>query len=323
MRMRRSWASVLGLLLIILLVLVVISAVITASAAEQANATATIIPQGAGTTTAKPGPPNPINVIRGVFKPSKSAEAAVIIVGLAVFLVMGLYAWFMIPHIFGRRAQKKSFASLVKVSPPKTYDFITYTIDAVDKRITKDYYVKISESLYVSTNLSTPSFLYIPENTETYLCMDGKSLVPCGLAYREGLLTILVDPRLAATHDLARASGLISMDETELDKLLSTLYKKGEKKMQEVAVAPDTRIGVVFDVRNLIKSYLAVLRSADDMMIHFLKTANQSESIERFMKAAARLQETRLSWLRWVSMLVMFAAVAIALVAIVLGGGGG
>ena len=252
--------------------------------------------------------------------PERSSGLGFKVVVAGIMIVLILYIWFMPPIIGGRASKTKAWAKSVRVSPPRGYDFIVYIVDESDKTVSKDYFVKIGERLFMSTNISKPSYLYVPKHVETYLCKEGKSLVPCGLGHREGLLTILIDPKLASVHDLAIESGLISINENELNKLLSTLYKKGEKKMQEIPISPDTKIGFMFNIKNMIKGYLNILRSADEMMIHFLQTANASENIEKFVRTAVQLQAGKLSWLKYVGWVVMMISLAIGIIIILSGG---
>jgi len=274
---------------------------------------------GGATQTAAPGAEDLLATVRDIIG-GNTGGGGIIIAILAFMAAIAVYLWFGLPSWLSRGG-KKAVAGLARVEAPKGYDFIAYVVDAASKTISKERYVKISESLYMSTNLSKPSFLYVPEEADTYICRDGKAVVPCGIAYKEGMLTMLLDPKLAGAHELAASSRLISIEEGELDKLLAELYKKGERKMHEVPISPDTRIGFTFNIKNMIRGYLDVLRQANEMMIHFLNTANQAESIEKFMRAAAKLQETRFTWLKWVVYLIMAAGIAAALFSVVGGGG--
>ena len=273
------------------------------------------------TATSKPknkaGQAGFFQIASKAFKSTKSQSYAVYIFLTAMTGVIIAYLWYT--PLFGRkrRPRELAWAKAVQLKPPRGYDFMTYVVDKAERSIEKDYYIKISENLYMSTNLSKLSFLYVPGNAEIYMCREGKTMVPCGTAYRQGLLTLLVDPELATAHDLATATGLISIDDRELDKLLSELYKKGEKKVQQIPITPETKIGFTFDIKNMIKGYLRILMSADEMMMYFLNTANKAESIERFLKTAERLQEARLSWLNKVAYFILALAIALAMLMIV------
>jgi len=141
------------------------------------------------------------------------------------------------------------------------------------------------------------------------------------IAYKQGILGLLVDPELASADTLAADANLISITDEELEKLLAALYQKEEKKLGYIPISPEARIGFVFNVKNMITRYLQVLRNADEMMIHFLNVANQVESIERFMKTVAKVHEARWSWLRWVMMIILSLAIGLAIISVVSGGG--
>lgn len=239
----------------------------------------------------------------------------------AILIIYLLYIKYF-PRIRASSPGLSSKAKYVEIEIPKRADFVAYVTDPTEKTIRLESFLKISENLYMGTNISKPTFLYVPDNVEVYQCkIERKASFPCGLAHREGLLAILVDPRLAGAHELAQVTGIINAEESELDKLLSKLYMQGETKFGVVPISPDTGFGITLNLRKMTKGYLSVLRSADEMMMHFLHTASQAESIQDFVKASIRLQRARFSWLKWVAILIMSAALAIGIVEMFKGGG--
>jgi len=295
---------------VVVVILIGLQAAILAKASNN-----TAINNTVSNTTQAAQPVNIFEQIRRAGEVMGSGGGSVFyIVGTAIAVILILYIWYYPSSVKKAETAEARFVRLTSVKPPKGYDFIAYVVDESEKVIRKERFLKIGDSLYISTNVSSPTFLYTPDHVDTYLCTDGKSMVPCGLAYKQGLLSMIVDPRLAGLHDLSTQAGLISLEEGELDKLLSTLYIQGEKKIGIIPITPGSHIAFTFNLRNMIKGYLSILRSADEMMIHFLHTANQAESIQNFMKAAARLQQSRFSWLQYVALMIMAIAIGIGIV---------
>ena len=268
-------------------------------------------------TTTPAGGNDVIGMIGNVLKPRKGTSMGITLFIFAVMVTIAVYLWYSIPSIIGKKkaSPRKSYARQVKVSPPSGYDFLAFVVDDKSKTISREEFVKIGEGLYISTNVGNPSFLYVPDTAETYICTSRNKAVPCGLAYRKGILSLLIDPELASTHELAASSKLIGITGDELDKLLGELYKKGERKLHEVPISPDTRIGFVFNIKNMLKYYNSILRNADEMMIHFLHTANQAESIERFMKTSIKMQEAKFGWMKWFGYVAISIGLAVAIIA--------
>gem|GEM_PF-5866848 len=261
-----------------------------------------------------------VSEIGRVISGGKGARTAFYVLAGAIVLILALYIWFM-PLKKGRKGGKAGeYARLAEIQPPRGYDFVTYTVDGNDRVIRKEKYIKLSDNFYLSTSVTSPTFLYIPSHVRPYLCRDGKSMIPCGLAFKKGIMSIIVDPELAASNDLAAKAGIISLENRELDKLLSDLYKKEEMRVGEVAISPETKVAFGFNLENMIKGHLGILRAANDMMIHFLNTASEAENIEKFMKTAAKMAGVKLNWLKWVAYIIMASAIAIAMIQVLRGG---
>lgn len=259
---------------------------------------------------------NLVNLVKSI-QPKGAAKYAIYVVFFGVLIALVLMIWFM---PFNRKNKIKEYASVTELKPPKGYDFIAYVIDDENKTISKQKFIKISKNFFMSTSLTNPSFLFVPPGSETYLCKESGTITPCALVWRQGLLSMLVDPELASAETLASATKVIDINEEELDKMLSALYSKAGRKQGYIQIAPDVSFSIAINTKTLIKKYLRLLRSADELLVHFLQTAKEAESIERFMKTAAKMQEAKFSWAKWIAYLILSAAVAFGMLMMIRGG---
>jgi len=193
---------------------------------------------------------------------------------------------------------------------PRSYDFLAKIVDDEKRMIYDEKYVKLSKNIYINTDVSKPSFLYIPDDYKPYICRYSKGrttyTVPCGLAYKRNIMAMILDSELATANDMAEQAGLISTTTEEMDKLLAELFARLKEKTGYIPISPNLSVAFSFDIKNMTRRYINVLREADNLMIHFLNVAGQAESVERLIRSATELQKARFSWLKWI-VYIMFA----------------
>ena len=242
------------------------------------------------------------------FKNHKSGGTWPVLLG---FIIIGIavYIYFK-PSVNAGKPRSPSALASGGGKSPRSYDFLAKIVDDEKRMIYDEKYVKLSKNIYINTDVSKPSFLYIPDDYKPYICRYSKGrttyTVPCGLAYKRNIMAMILDSELATANDMAEQAGLISTTTEEMDKLLAELFARLKEKTGYIPISPNLSVAFSFDIKNMTRRYINVLREADNLMIHFLNVAGQAESVERLIRSATELQKARFSWLKWI-VYIMFA----------------
>jgi len=159
----------------LVVVAIIIGALVAPVAYSQAQTNTTYTTANTTvTTTTGSQQNNPLSFLRLNNQANTGTSIAVYIIGIAVLAIFAMYLFWGPPS----KGSKEEKTYTVKLSKPKSYDFIVYVVDEANGEIKKDKLIKVTENLYVSTDISNPTFYYTPPNVKKYLCKQGKTVVP-------------------------------------------------------------------------------------------------------------------------------------------------
>jgi hypothetical protein len=230
------------------------------------------------------------------YMPTPSINPALFVIGAIIVVLAIIYLYLKLST--PRRGKCDLHALVI--------DDSTHTIrDACFERLAGDVYV----------NAELPAFLVIPHGTTVYN-FGGRKTV---LAISKSILAHPIQPSDIASLSLLLASDdykkLITDDPI---KLLSELHKLEDKVKSSITVSPNVKIGLVFDVKNVIaKLYKKPLIEASNSLLHILQLVRQGELYARLVEALTRHAEAKHSWMRYLLYIILIVGVLIIMSSVV------
>ncbi len=162
---------------------------------------------------------------------------------------------------------------------------------------------EIGNNVYGSIGSSRPMFLVVPPGTKSYRC--GSDI--CYMAYGTDVVLVPLDPTT-----IGKISTLLSTDEMakikdeDVRKLLRKMFELEDKKTGTITISPDMKIGIVFDVKHVIRELLhKTLGGAGLTIQHFFRSMGNIEEFERYIRAMSEYESKRFSW-AWIVGVVLF-----------------
>ncbi|NPA70018.1 MAG: hypothetical protein GXO26_04355 [Crenarchaeota archaeon] len=237
-------------------------------------------------------------------------------VGLLFGMILGWFLYQMFQRWWGRRYQYIldlfSKATLIGIID-----------DVKENKLELVPLVPLKPGLYVSISRDLPYVVFTNPNAKPrWSFLLGKPIL-YGISW--DIYATAVDPKLLAPFGIAKLTLKVDEldyevgNEAQLNKLIEALIKKiSEGASGEVAIGPDMKLGIMYDIPALVRSLLSLIKNIGSAsFVEIQETSQTALELAQYAQRSAYIQLARqTTWLKFalimlilVGMLALIAAV--------------